>query len=70
MSGRVCCSLQPLPALPLKKHSFHSSLPPVLQKYADDASEELQTAIWEAFGDYDGLKANFSAAAAGVFGSG
>jgi hypothetical protein len=46
------------------------ALLPVLQKYSDDASEELQTAIWEAFGDYDTLKANFSAAAAGVFGSG
>lgn len=43
---------------------------PLPQKYEDDASEELQTAIWEAFGDYDTLKTNFSAAAAGVFGSG
>ncbi|KAI7841253.1 hypothetical protein COHA_005026 [Chlorella ohadii] len=49
---------------------LHNLAPAGSQKYADDASEELQTAIWEAFGDYDGLKANFSAAAAGVFGSG
>lgn len=43
---------------------------PMQQKYEDDSSEELQTAIWEAFGDYDTLKTNFSAAAASVFGSG
>ncbi|PRW59894.1 superoxide dismutase [Chlorella sorokiniana] len=49
---------------------LHNLAPAGTQKYSDDASEELQTAIWEAFSDYDTLKANFSAAAAGVFGSG
>lgn len=54
-------SSEPVPGTPSQ---------PQPQSYADDASEELQTAIWEAFGDYDTFKANFTAAAAGVFGSG
>lgn len=41
-----------------------------MQDYEKQASQDLRSAIASAFGSYDNFKANFSTAAAGVFGSG